>query len=219
MLQRRSPVLSVLGAVAAVTSVATAPALAEAATTTVVPSGVNNEVAQRRKLPYKGLEVQATMIGQLLPKPALGADAAFVFGTETFQFKFGATVLGSPAFRLAGGEIANVLGALTADVCVAKNVYRNQVRMCFGGQGGGMVHRWRGFERPGRRLTPWWAGQLEADYRYAVTDTLGILAGVGVVVPIVGPSFRAYDEFGGASQLILPGPLGGQLSLGTSWRF
>lgn len=175
---------------------------------------------KRRKLiPYKALETQATVVGQLLPTPSFGLDAALAFGTEVFQFRLGAIVLGAPPFSLGGGKIANVLGAVTGDICVAKNVYRNQIRMCMGGQGGAMAHRWIGFDRPGRKLTAWWAGTLGGDYRYALTERFGVMGSVGVVIPVMGPSFRAYDQYGSPTPLVFPGPVGGKISLGTSWRF
>lgn len=183
-------------------------------------SGSDDVPAPRKKhIPYKALEVQGVIVGQLLPKPGFGVDGAIVLGTETFQFRFGGVLLGTPAFKHGEGKIANVLGALTGDICVARNVYRNQIRMCMGGQGGGMVHQWIGYDRPGRRLTAWWAGTLKGDYRYAVTERFGVIGGVGVVVPVMGPAFHARSQSGGQVPVVFPGPVGGQVNVGTSLRF
>ena len=215
MFATRSPTLrrwSLIGISTALVSIAV-PAGAQASEPTDDPP------ERRPIIPYKAVETQGVMIGQLLPKPAFGFDGALVLGTETFQFRIGAIIAGAIPFQLGTGKIANVLGAVTGDICVAKNVYRNQIRMCMGGQGGGMAHRWIDYERPGRRLTAWWAGTLKGDYRYAVTERFGVMGGVGVVIPVVGPSFRAYDQFGSPTPLVFPGPVGGQINLGTSYRF
>jgi hypothetical protein len=175
--------------------------------------------ARGRLIPYRAVEVQGLVITQLLPRPGFGVDGAFVLGTSVFQLRLGALLAGSPGFRLGSGKIANILGAGQVDMCVAKNVVQHQIRMCMGGQGGAMAHRWIDFPRPGRDVTPWAAGTLKADYRLALGERFGILGGVGVIVPVVGPSFRASDELGAPSPLILPGPVAGFVSLGTSWRW
>ena len=193
--------------------------------TTALTSGVarasDAQVGDTRKrvIPYRAAEVQALVVTQLLPRPGFGVDGAFVLGTEIFQLRLGGLFAGSPGFRLGPGKIANFLGAGQVDMCVAKNVVQHQIRMCMGGQGGGMAHHWIDFTRPGRRVTPWAAGTLKGDYRLALGEHFGILGGVGVIVPVVGPSFRAYDAYGSPSPLILPGPVAGFVSLGTSWRW
>ena len=195
--------------------------------TTALTSGVaraaeadSSESSRRdRLIPYRAAEVQALAIGQLLPRPAFGADAAYVLGTEVFQLRVGALVAGMLGFRLGPGKIGNVLAAAQLDMCVAKNVVQHQIRMCMGGQGGAMKHRWHDFTRPGRDATPWAAGTLKGDYRLALGEHFGVLGGVGVIVPFVGPSFRAWDALGHPSPLILPGPVGGFVSVGTSWRW
>ena len=91
--------------------------------------------------------------------------------------------------------------------------------MCIGGQGGAMFHRWRDMNEPHHGATPWFAGTLGGDYRYAITERVGVLFGVGVVVPVVGPYFTGRNNDGVASPLIFPGPVAGTLTLGTSIRW
>jgi hypothetical protein len=61
------------------------------------------------------------------------------------------------------------------------------------------------------------AGTLKADYRLGLTDRVGVMFGVGVTVPVVGPSFRGQDQMGRPTPLIIPGPVGGFITLGTSF--
>lgn len=190
------------------------PSVAVASDTSPSPS-----TKRQRAVPYRAAEVQALAITQLLPRAAFGFDGAFVLGVPAFQVRVGGIVAGSPGFALGAGRIANVLTAGQLDLCVARNVTAHQIRMCVGGQGGGMVHRWIGYERPGRAITPWAAGTLKGDYRLALGEHFGIVGGVGVIVPVVGPSFRAYDKRGVPSPLVFPGPVAAFLSVGTSWRW
>lgn len=193
--------------------------------TTALTSGVarasDSHVGETRTrvIPYRAVEVQALAITQLLPRAAYGLDGAFVLGTQVFQLRLGGIVAGSPGFRLGPGKIANLLAGGLVDMCVAKNVVNHQIRMCAGGQGGGMVHRWIDFTNPGRESTPWVAGTLKGDYRLALGEHFGVIGGAGVIVPIVGPSFRAFDAYGSPSPLVLPGPVAAFVSLGTSWRW
>ncbi len=172
---------------------------------------------QRKRDRIRAVELQGLGMSQLLPRPGFGGDAAFVFGLPNFQARAGLMIVGVPPFRLGEGELANVLAAGQFDVCAAKPVLNHQIRMCVGGQAGGMAHRWLGYERPGRRLTPWASGTLKGDYQLKLTDHFGVIGGVGMVVPVVGPSFRAYNTNGSASPLIFPGPIAGFLSLGTTF--
>jgi hypothetical protein len=174
---------------------------------------------RERLLPYRALETQAVAMTRLLPKPGFGFDGAFVFGWESFQARVGVLALGVLPFKLAHGEIGNVVAAGQGDLCVARNVVQHQVRMCAGGQGGTMTHQWKGFERPGRKATAWAAGTLKGDYRLAITKHFGVMGGVGIVVPFVGPSFRGYDRYGVPTPVVFPGPVGGFISLGTSVRW
>ncbi|MCH9680475.1 MAG: hypothetical protein K0V04_03495 [Deltaproteobacteria bacterium] len=173
----------------------------------------------RRANRVRAVEIQGLAMTQLLPSAGFGGDAAFVFGFPGFQVRAGAQLVGVPGFRLGQGEVSNFLQAGTLDLCAAKQVLRHQIRMCVGGQAGGMAHRWKGYERPGRRITAWAAGTLKGDYQLQFTDHFGLIGGVGVVLPIVGPSFRAYDSYGSPSPLVFPGPMAGFLSLGTSFRW
>lgn len=174
---------------------------------------------RERVLPYRALEAQGLAMTHMLPKPGFGFDGAFVFGWESLQARVGAMVVGILPFGLARGEIGNVLSAGQADLCVARNVVQHQIRMCAGGQGGVMTHQWKGYERPGRKMTAYAAGTIKADYRLALTERFGVMGGVGIVVPMIGPSFRAYDQYGSVTPLVFPGPVAGYLSLGTSLRW
>jgi hypothetical protein len=167
----------------------------------------------------RALELQGLAMTQLLPRIGLGGDLAFVFGHPSFQARVGAMVVGVPAFRLGEGSIANLLQAGTLDACAAKRVLHHQVRMCMGGQAGAMAHVWKGYERPGRTLTPWVAGTLKGDYQVFFTQRFGMIGSVGMVIPMVGPTFRAVDRYGSYSPLVFPGPIAGYLSLGTSLRW
>jgi hypothetical protein len=164
------------------------------------------------------IEAQAVTATQLLPRTHFGAEGAYVLGTETFSARFGAQVLGGRAFELGDGKIGNVLSVFTLDGCGARQVFRHRVRMCVGGQAGVMSHQWYGYDRPGRKGTPWVAGVLRGDYRYSVTERLGLMFGVGVTLPVVGPEFRATDANGHISPLVFPGPVTGMLTFGASFR-
>jgi hypothetical protein len=174
---------------------------------------------RERALPYRAVEAQALVITQLLPRATYGLEGAYVLGWPSFQVRVGGMFAGSPGFHLGRGEIANMLAIAIADICVARNVTKHQIRMCAGGQGGSMIHRWIGYERPGRDATPWAAGTLRGDYRIGLTDHVGLIGGAGVIVPMVGPSFRAYGDLGLPSPIVFPGPVGGFVSLGTSVRW
>ena len=167
----------------------------------------------------RALEVQGLAMTQILPRPGFGADVAFVFGHPNVQARVGAMVVGVPAFELGQGTVANVLQAGQLDVCAAKPVLHHQIRMCVGGQAGGMAHLWKGYERPGRSMTVWAAGTLKGDYQVRLTDHFGVIGGVGMVQPVVGPSFRAYDAYGTPTPMVFPGPIAGWLSLGTAFRW
>jgi len=174
---------------------------------------------RERIIPYRAVEAQGIAMLQLLPRATYGIDGAFVFGWPSFQVRVGGMFAGTPPFRMGQGRLANILAVGEIDLCVGRDVIKHQIRMCAGAQAGGMKHRWLDYERPGRDATPFAAGTLRGDYRFAVTERIGILGGAGVVVPFVGPSFRAYDQFGVPTPMIFPGPVAGFLSLGTSYRW
>jgi len=167
---------------------------------------------------YRAIDLQAGVMTRLFPHTQFGFDGAFVIGTERFMARFGAQVYGGRAFELGVGKIGNTLAVGSLDACGAKTVLRHRVRICVGGQAGVMAHRWIGFERPGRRATPYVAGALKGDYMVSLTERFGLMFGVSVTVPVVGPEFRAEDENGRLSPLVFPGPVTGILTLGASFR-
>ncbi|MEX1364146.1 MAG: hypothetical protein AB1Z98_13545 [Nannocystaceae bacterium] len=204
----------------AVASAAEPEAATLASSTEAGPTARQARIERRKQRDrIRALEVQAVGMTQLLPRPGGGADIAFAFGHPNFQARVGMLVVGVPSFRLGEGDVSNALGAGTVDVCAAKGVLRHQIRMCMGGQLGAIAHRWKGYEVPGKRATPWGAGVLKADYQVGITDHFGVVGGVGVVIPVLGPVFRARDAFGSPTPQIFPGPMAGFLSLGTTFRW
>ena len=200
-----------------------APATARASTPVVTASpsvaGPAEPQIRRKRDRVRGLELQGLGMAQLLPRAGFGGDVAFVFGHPNFQARLGAMVVGVPGFRLGEGTVANLLQVGTLDACAAKQVLSHQVRMCLGGQAGGMAHLWKNMDRPGKPMTPWVAGTLKGDYQVFITKRVGIIGGVGMVVPLVGPLFSALDRYGSRSALVFPGPIAGYLSLGTALRW
>lgn len=212
-------------ALATLACVVAAPAPARAATSST-PSVVTTSSAEvqpqppRRQRPrVRAVELQGLGMTQLLPRPGVGGDVAFVFGHPNFQARVGAMVVGVPAFQLGVGSVANLLQVGTLDVCAAKRVLHHQIRMCMGGQAGGMAHRWKGFENPGRPMTVWAAGTLKGDYQIFLTKRIGIIGGVGMIIPLAGPTFGGTDQYGSRAPVVFPGPIAGFLSLGTSVRW
>lgn len=197
------------------------PAVAAATTPTSTEASPAEDAptSRRKRDRVRALEVQGLAMTQLLPRPGFGGDLAFAFGFPNFQARVGAMIVGVPAFSLGQGEVANVLHAGTLDLCAAKPVLRHQIRMCIGGQAGGMSHRWKGFEQRRPPVTAWAAGTLKGDYQLALTDRFGIIGGVGMVLPVVGPSFRGTNEAGSRTSMVFPGPMAGYLSLGTTVRW
>lgn len=171
---------------------------------------------QRRA--YMAVEVQGVAITQLLPHGYFGGDAAFAVGTQGFMVRAGVQAVGGRPFAFGPGRIGNALGVFTLDGCGAKTVYKHRVRMCVGGQAGAMTHRWIGFDRPGRSATPYVAGVLKGDYQVALTRVIGIMLGVGVSMPVVGPEFHAKNAGGTEAPIQFPGPVTGMLTLGMTFR-
>jgi len=171
-----------------------------------------------RPPPYQAIDLQGAVMTHLLPHTYFGADAAYVIGTDRFMARFGAQVYGGRAFELGAGKIGNTLAVGSLDACGAKTVLRHRVRLCVGGQAGVMAHRWSGFDRPGRKATPYVAGALKGDYTVSLTQRFGVSFGVSVSVPVIGPEFRAQDEFGRYSPLVFPGPVTGLITLGGAFR-
>jgi hypothetical protein len=168
--------------------------------------------------PYRAIDVQAGAMMHLFPNAMFGGDVAFVIGTERFMARFGGQVYGGRPFELGTGTIGNTLSVGSIDACGAKTVFRHRVRICVGGQGGVLWHRWNGYEKPGRRATPFVAGGLKGDYTVSLNERFGLMFGVAVNVPVVGPEFRAEDANGQLSPLVFPGPVTGVLTLGCSFR-
>ena len=217
-------------ALATLACVVAAPAPAQASSPTPAPAPPSvaapsleapapQPQVRRKRDRVRAVELQGLGMAQLLPRPGVGADVAFVFGHPNFQARVGAMVVGVPPFRVGTGEVTNLLQVGTLDVCAAKRVLHHQIRMCLGGQAGGMAHRWKGFEDSRRPMTVWAGGTLKGDYQIFITKRLGIIGGVGMVIPVVGPTFSALDENGSRTPMVFPGPIAGFLSLGTSFRW
>ncbi|MBX7081447.1 MAG: hypothetical protein K1X88_19760 [Nannocystaceae bacterium] len=194
-----------------------APALAHAATTSATEPIAADGTMPRPK-PYIAVEAQGLAVTQLLPHGYFGGDAAVALGREGFMVRIGAQAVGGRPFAFAQGRIGNALGVFTLDGCGAKTVYKHRVRMCVGGQAGAMTHRWIGFDRPGRSATPYVAGTLRGDYHVAVSRRIGVLLGVGVSVPVIGPEFHGRDAAGVEVPIQFPGPVTGMLTLGMTFR-
>ncbi|MEM7151581.1 MAG: hypothetical protein AAF799_02020 [Myxococcota bacterium] len=208
-------------ALAALACTLAAPAVASAAPAEEADTSEEETSRRERINPnrVRSIELQGVGMTQLLPRPSGGGEVAFSFGFPAFQARVGMQVLGVAPFNVGEAKVSNTLGAATLDLCAAKKVLRHQIRMCVGGQGGGMLHRWSNTDRPGRRATPWGAGTLKGDYQLELTDHFGIIGGVGVVMPLLGPTFRGRDANGSPTPQVFPGPMAGFLSLGTTFRW
>jgi len=154
---------------------------------------------------------------ELVPSSFLGVDAALAIGNDSFGLRAGGGLLGAPSFRLAANEISNVLAYGLLDACASKNVQVHRVRMCMGGELGGWKHIWDGYGEPGRTESLHVAGTLKGDYRYRFTPKFGLLFGVGLSIPAVGPQFRGRSEAGSPSPVLVPGPVAGTLRIGASF--
>lgn len=204
-------------AAAAPSSTAAAPTAA--APTTAAPTAAAQPQLRHRRDRVRAFEVQGLAMTQLLPRAGFGGDLAFVFGHPNFQARVGAMVVGVPSIHLGEGSLGNVLHTGTLDLCAAKQVLTHQVRMCIGGQAGGMSHRWKGYDRPGNPISVWAAGTLKGDYQVKLTKHFGVIGGVGMVIPVAGPVLQVLDKHGSSSSLVFPGPIAGFLSLGTTFRW
>jgi hypothetical protein len=175
--------------------------------------------APRRGPAYSAVEVQGLVIGEMIPKPFFGLDAAYAIGTENFFLRAGGAFAGAPAFRLSQTKVANTLQYGMLDVCAGKSVFRHRIRMCLGGEAGAWRHVWKSQQRANRDYTPHVAGSMKADYTVEVTEHIGVMLGVGVSVPIIGPSFQGRDQYDRPSPLVIPGPVAGTIRLGALYRF
>jgi hypothetical protein len=174
---------------------------------------------RRRRPAYSAVEVHGLITGEMVPKPFFGLDAAYAIGTENFFLRAGGGFMGAPAFRLAQTVVANTMQYGLLDVCAGKSVQVHRIRMCIGGEAGAWRHIWKSSQRPTRDWTPHIAGTLKADYTYQVGEHLGVVLGVGVSIPVIGPSFQGRDQYDRPSPLVIPGPVAGTLRLGALYRF
>jgi hypothetical protein len=173
----------------------------------------------RRGPAYSAVEVNGLVMGEMVPKPFFGLDAAYAIGGETFFLRVGGAFMGAPAFRLSDTVVANTLQYALADACAGKTVSNHRIRMCLGGEGGVWRHVWKSSQRANRDYTPHVAGSMKADYTYQVTSRIGVMLGVGVSIPIVGPTFQGRDQYDRPSPLVIPGPVAGTIRLGALYRF
>jgi hypothetical protein len=186
-----------------------------------VPASASDDAKPARSGPrVQDIDVAALVTTELLPTTFFGVEAAYAVGNEAFQVRLGGMVAGGRAFDLgAGSRVSNAMQAGQVDLCAAKGVLRHRIRMCVGGQAGAMQHRWIDV-RPGRKITPYVAGTLRGDYRYSFTPRVGLIFGVGISVPVVGPRFVMRDQLDVRSGPdILPGPIAGTMTLGASFSF
>ncbi len=175
----------------------------------------NRATARRGRL--FALEVQGLVTRELIPTSFLGIDAAVAFGNDTFGLRAGGALLGAPSFRLAANEISNLLAYGMLDACASKVVREHRVRMCMGGELGGWKHFWSGYGQPDRQYSRHLAGTLKGDYRYAFTRNFGLLLGVGLSIPAVGPQFRGHDPAGRPTPVLVPGPVAGTFRIGGTF--
>ncbi len=173
--------------------------------------------ARARRGRMVAVEVQGLVTRELVPTSFLGVDAALAFGTQTFSLRAGGAVMGAPSFRLAANEISNLLAYGMLDACASKVVREHRVRMCMGGELGGWKHFWSGYGKPDRLRSQHVAGTLKGDYRYAFTRNFGLLLGVGLSIPAVGPQFRGRDRAGSPTPVLVPGPVAGTLRIGGTF--
>lgn len=173
----------------------------------------------RRAARRVALEANGVLTRELVPTSFLGFDAALSIGSENFYLRGGGALMGAPSFRLAANTVSNVLAYGLVDGCAAKQAREHRIRMCVGGELGAWGHRWRGYGEALRKRSAHIAGTLKGDYQYAFTDRLGLLLGVGVSIPAVGPQFRGRDQFGRPTPIVIPGPVAGTLRIGATFRF
>ena len=163
------------------------------------------------------LETNAMVTREMIPTSFLGLDAAIVIGNDTFGLRAGGAFLGAASFRLAANEISNILAYGMLDACASKSVAVHRVRMCLGGELGGWKHFWSGYGKPDRLESMHVAGTLKGDYRYRFTRNFGLLLGVGLSIPAVGPQFRGHDRVGRPTPVLVPGPVAATLRIGGSF--
>ncbi|MGH1346534.1 MAG: hypothetical protein ACRBN8_33520 [Nannocystales bacterium] len=156
---------------------------------------------------------------ELIPTTFLGVDAALAFGNDTFALRAGGALLGAASFRLAADKVSNLLAYGMLDACASKKTREHRIRMCFGGEAGGWKHFWSGDRPADAQYSHHIAGTLKGDYRYAFTRNFGLLLGVGMSIPAVGPQFRGRDALGRRTPVLVPGPIAGTLRIGGTFGF
>jgi len=202
----------------ALPSVASAAEPAPAADTAPTPS-VRAERARHKRGRLFSLEANAVVTRELVPTTFLGFDAALAFGNDTFALRAGGAVVGAASFRLASNEVSNLLAYGLLDACAGKKTRAHRIRMCIGGELGGWKHFWSGYGQADTESSQHVAGTLKGDYRYAFTRNFGLLLGVGMSIPAVGPQFRGRDRFGRTTPVLVPGPIAGTLRIGGTFGF
>ncbi|MBV1859216.1 MAG: hypothetical protein KUG77_12450 [Nannocystaceae bacterium] len=193
-----------------------------AETPTTVPEPtvtVQDERARRERRRLFSLETNAVVTRELVPTTFLGLDAAIVLGNDTFALRAGGAVLGAASFRLAANEVSNLLVYGLLDACAGKKTRQHRIRMCIGGELGGWKHYWSGYGQADTEGSQHVAGTLKGDYRYAFTRNFGLLLGVGMSIPAVGPQFRGRDPQGRVTPVLVPGPIAGTLRIGGTFGF
>jgi hypothetical protein len=183
----------------------------------VLATAAEARAADKPRRVYQAVDAQAMVVTHLFPHTFFGGDLAYVIGSQNFQARFGGQVASGRAFNLGSGTVGNTLAVFSLDACGAKKVFKHRVRMCVGGQGGMLAHRWGGFDRHSRNATPYAAGVLKGDYTYSINDRFAMMFGVGVTMPVLGPEFRAREAHGHLSPIVFAGPVTGLVTLGGSF--
>ncbi len=180
---------------------------------------VQTERTRHKRGRLFSVEANAVVTREMVPTTFLGFDAALAFGNDTFALRAGGALLGAASFRLASNEVSNLLAYGLLDACASKKTREHRIRMCVGGELGGWKHYWTGYGQPDRQSSQHIAGTLKGDYRYAFTRNFGLLLGVGLTIPAVGPQFRGHDPDGRPTPLLVPGPIAGTLRIGGTFGF
>lgn len=209
-----------LGALALPSVASAAEPAAETPAAVPAPSTpVQTERSRRKRGRLFSLEANAVVTRELVPTTFLGFDGALAFGNDTFTLRAGGALLGAASFKLAANKVSNVLAYGLLDACAGKKTREHRIRMCIGGELGGWKHYWSGYGETDTETSQHLAGTLKGDYRYAFTRNFGLLLGVGLTIPAVGPQFRGRDPAGRPTPLLVPGPIAGTLRIGGTFGF
>lgn len=214
----RATILAGIGLATTVALPQVASAADPATTAEVTTKGTATDTRRARNPNrFVALEVNGVVTREMVPTSFLGLDAALAFGNRTFALRAGGSVQGAPTFRLYSNQVSNLLTYGLLDACASKNVREHRVRMCLGGELGGWTHFWSGYGDADREYSMHVAGTLKGDYRYAFTRNFGLLLGVGLSIPAVGPQFRGRDDYGRTTPVLVPGPVAGSIRIGASF--